>query len=89
MPIDKVYDNFPDWYFGIGRSIIFGVASIFDYPKKSPIMTDFYDSFDVKAFANRYEKSFAWLMMLSLATLLVSVLIYGVADSLELWPSAT
>lgn len=71
MPVDKVYDNYPDWYFGIGRAIMFGAASVFEFPKKSTAMAIFYDSFDVKSFANRYEKAIAWAMIISHVSMFV------------------
>jgi len=56
LPADKVYDNYPDWYFGFGRAIIFSYASIFDRANDSLQMKLFYDGFDVKSFSNRFEK---------------------------------
>lgn len=82
MPSDKIYDNYPDWYFGIGRAIVFGAASIFEYPKKSPVMIVFYDSFDVKNFANSYEKTIAWTMIVSLITMFVASGLYYCFDEL-------
>jgi hypothetical protein len=70
LSASKIYDSYTDWYFGLGRSICFGVASIFEYPKKSSIMVNFYDSFDVKGFSNTFEKSLAWTMIVSLCVLL-------------------
>lgn len=86
LPADKIYDNFPDWYLGFGRAIAFGVASIFEYPKRSPIMIDFYDSFDVKGFAHCYEKTVAWIMVISLGTQVFTGILYCALQLLDMWP---
>lgn len=69
LPKDKVYDSFPDWYFGIGRAISFGSAALFERVKRSDYMKKYYNGFDVKTFANTFEKVVAWVMLLSVITM--------------------
>ena len=87
LPSDKVYDMIHDSYFGLGRVIGFALSSIFEFPKKSPIMIYHYDNFDVKGFANRFEKFWAWAMVLGLGIFLLLAAIYSHMDWLGLWPN--
>lgn len=85
LPKDKVYDKYPDWYFGIGRAISFGSAAIFTRAGKSEYMQNYYNGFDVKAFSNIFEKSVALIMVLSLVLMLVALFVDQVCVWLGFW----
>ena len=70
LPKSKIYNAFPDLYFGFGRTVMFGCAALFDYANNAVLFRSLYDDFDVKSFANRYEKLLAFLMYSSLLFLL-------------------
>lgn len=60
LPADKVYDNYPDVWFGFGRTIMFAYASIFDRSNNAWQIKEFYNGFDIKSYANRFEKFLAY-----------------------------
>jgi len=80
LPKAKMYNAAPDWYLGFGRSIMFGCAAIFNYANKSDIKNNLYDNFDVKSFANKFEKTAAALMYLSLFTFIFLIVVTFIAD---------
>jgi hypothetical protein len=80
LPPDKIYDAYTDWYFGLGRAIVFGWACVLPYINNSPKLRYLYDDFDVRAFANRFEKAIAYLMVGSLATMLICVFIQLITE---------
>ncbi len=89
LPVDKVYNCPLDWYGGFMRSMVFSLASLSDRPKRYA-MKDYYDGFDVKAFANCFEKTIAWIYVISFSILSVCTLFFLVtkyAGILE-WPSS-
>jgi len=61
LPEDKTYDGFYDTYFGIWRACLFANASILPGKRFKKAMIVFYEGFDVRGFANRFEKNIAWL----------------------------
>ncbi len=89
LPADKVYNCPLDWYGGFIRSMVFSLASLSDRPKRYA-MKDYYDGFDVKAFANRFEKTTAWIYVTSFSTLSACTLFYLITKFLGLveWPSS-
>ena len=82
LPADKVYDNYPDWYFGFGRAIMFGYASIWDRANNSWQIQVFYDGFDVKSFANRFEKFIAYSFCFGLIVIVGGGTIYTILEFL-------
>ncbi len=80
LPPDKIYNNYPDWYFGFGRAIIFGCASVWDRANNSWQMKLFYNGFDVKKFSNCFERFFAYCLFLSLLLFGVGGTTYSLLD---------
>lgn len=76
LPDDKVYDGFYDTYFGIWRALIFANASILKGNRFQKTMAIFYNSFDVKNFANRFEKTVAWVHLVTGIVILLSLMFY-------------
>ncbi len=87
LPAEKNYNCPLDWYGGFMRAIGFGYAALFDRAKRYA-MQDYYDGFDVKAFANGFEKAIAWIMVLSLSIFLLMTLFFLVTKytGLLVWP---
>ncbi len=67
LPSDKKYDFVADWYFGYGRAVCFGYAACFDWANNSWIIKHHYNGFDIKSFANRFEKILGYLSTITLA----------------------
>jgi hypothetical protein len=90
LPSDKTYNSPLDWYGGLFRAIGFGYAALFDRAKRYA-MLDYYDGFDVKAFANRFEKAIAWIMVVSLSVFLLMNLFYLITKPFGLleWPGTS
>ncbi len=82
LPKDKEYDAYPDWYFGFGRAIIFGCASVWDRANNSWQMQLFYEGFDVKSFANPFEKFVAYCSFFGVTVLVGGGSIYTVLEAL-------
>jgi len=80
LAADKEYNHYPDWYFGVGRAMVFGYASIFTFANNSQLIMNCYDGFDVKAFANRSERFFAYCLVFSLFFFGVGGTIYSLLD---------
>lgn len=87
MPADKVYNSPLDWYGGFMRAMGFGLAAIFDRAKHYA-MKDHYDGFDVKNFANTFEKIISYLFVVSSIILISCVVIFSIIDLLGIidWP---
>ena len=66
LPEAKVYENYPDWYGGFGRTIIFACASISKRANNSWQMKEFYNGFNIKGFANQFERIMAFCLFLSI-----------------------
>ncbi len=86
LPKDKEYDAYPDWYFGFGRAIIFGCASVWDRANNSWQMQLFYEGFDVKSFANPFEKFVAYCSFFGVTVLAGGGTIYIILEALGLIP---
>jgi hypothetical protein len=82
LPPDKVYDTEYDSYFGLGRVIIFGWACVVPYLNNSPKLRYLYNDFDIRAFANLFEKLIAYCMVGSLVFLVMSGCIMYITDLL-------
>jgi hypothetical protein len=82
LPPDKIYDSPHDWYFGYGRTIAFGAACVFNYINNSPKLRYLYDDFDVRAFANRFEKVIAYCMVGSFVFFMMCGCIMYITDLL-------
>jgi hypothetical protein len=79
LPADKDYDNYPDWYFGFGRTIMFAYASIWERYNNSSLMKAFYNGFDVKGFANPFEKFMAYCFCFGLlVTIGGGIILYAI-----------
>ncbi len=89
LPADKVYNCPLDWYGGFMRAIGFGYAAILERANQYG-MIDYYDGFNVKAFANRFEKTIAWIMVSSFVTLCLCILFLVVTEYFGLieWSSS-
>ncbi len=87
LPKDKEYDAYPDWYFGFGRAMIFGYASVWDRANNSWQMQLFYEGFDVKSFANPFEKFATYCLFFSLFILVGGGAVYIILDAwgLTVW----
>ncbi len=86
LPKDKEYDAYPDWYFGFGRAIIFGCASVWDRANNSWQIKFLYEGFDVKSFANPFEKFSAYCLLFSLFILVGGGAVYIILEALGLIP---
>ncbi len=86
LPKDKEYDAYPDWYFGFGRAMIFGYASVWDRANNSWQMELFYEGFDVKSFANPFEKFATYCLFFSLIILIGGGAVYIVLEAWGLIP---
>jgi len=82
LAADKEYNNYPDWYFGFGRAIIFGYASVWDRANNSWQIKTFYDGFDVKNFANRFERFITYSLFFSLTILMIGGVLFIVLEIL-------
>ena len=80
LPKDKDYGYYPDWYCGFGRTIIFGCASVWDRANDSWQMKLFYGGFDVKSFANCFEKFMTYCLFFSLIVLCGGGAIYALLE---------
>jgi len=83
LPADKEYNNYPDWYFGFGRALIFGYASVWNRANNSWQLKIFYDGFDVKNFANRFERFITYSLFLSLVILVIGGVFYTALEILD------
>jgi hypothetical protein len=63
---DKIYDAFPDYYYGFQRAFIFGAACVLPYVRKSWVIKLHYDNFDVASYANRFETFVSYITIISL-----------------------
>lgn len=81
LPPDKIYDSPYDWYYGYGRTIVFGWACVFPYINNSPKLRYHYNDFDVRAFANRFEIVVAYCMVGGFA---VFFIVGGIAYIVEM-----
>ncbi len=86
LPKDKEYDAYPDWYFGFGRTVTFGCASVWDRANNSWQMQLFYEGFDVKSFANPFEKFATYCLFFSLFILIGGGAVYIVLEAWGLIP---
>ncbi len=86
LPKDKEYDAYPDWYFGFGRTITFGCASVWDRANNSWQMQLFYEGFDVKSFASPFEKFATYCLFFSLFILVGGGAVYIILEALGLIP---
>ncbi len=59
LPKDKVYDSTLDWYFGLGRTMCFGCAVVFEFHNRSYEIKSAYNEINIKRFANAFEKAIA------------------------------
>ncbi len=75
LPADKKYDFIADWYFGFFRVNCFGLATCFDWANKSWVIRDHYEGFDVKGFANRFEKLLGYILIVTAVIVVSSGLI--------------
>ena len=90
MPPDKVYNCPLDWYGGFMRAMGFAYAALFERAKRYG-MKDYYDGFDVMAFANRCEKTIAWIFVIS-GCIFLSCTVFFLATEyggLIAWPETT
>jgi hypothetical protein len=85
LPPDKTYGAYTDWYFGLGRTIVFGWACVLPYINNSPKLRYLYDDFDVRAFANRFEKAIAYLMVGGLAYFFICGFIIFITEWLGIY----
>ncbi len=84
MPADKKYDFVADWYFGYGRAICFGYAACFNWANNSWVIRDHYESFDIKKFANRFEKALGYILTITLTIVASSAFIVPILSFLDL-----
>jgi hypothetical protein len=80
LPKGKDYGYYPEWYCGFGRAIIFGCASVWDRANDSWQMKLFYGGFDVKSFANCFEKFMTYCLFFSLIVLCGGGAIYALLE---------
>lgn len=64
LSADKVYNSPLDWHFGYMRTIGFAYAIVFERAKHYA-MKDYYDGFNIKTFANPFEKTLAYLFVIN------------------------
>lgn len=83
LPPDKVYDSPLDWYFGFMRSMGFAYAAVMERANRYAIM-DYYNGFNVKGFANRFEKSVSLVFVTSVFVFMLSVVFFLVTDFFNL-----
>lgn len=76
LPADKVYDGFYDGFFGFWRALTFANASILKGTRFKKTMAIFYEGFDVASFANRFEKTVAWIHLIAFAFLFSCMIFY-------------
>ncbi len=79
LPVDKVYNCPLDWYGGFLRAMGFGIAAVFDRAKNYG-MRDYYNGFDVKAFANRFEKTISYIYVTSFIIFMLCIMLTYVTD---------
>ncbi|MGH1439582.1 MAG: hypothetical protein ACRBBR_05695 [Cellvibrionaceae bacterium] len=90
LPDDKVYDGFYDSFFGFLRTSLFANASILPGKRFQKTMDIFYDGFQIKSFANAFEKTMALLYLISISLLTIVCLGVFFTDFLGLvtWADA-
>ncbi|MGH1441634.1 MAG: hypothetical protein ACRBBR_16085 [Cellvibrionaceae bacterium] len=76
LPANQTYDGFYDAYFGIWRACLFANASVLPGKRFKRTMGVFYNGFDVKKFANRFEKTIAWIHISAGVIFLLCVAFY-------------
>lgn len=88
LPPDKNYDAPTDWYFGFGRTIVFGWACVLPVINNSPRLRYLYNDFDVSAYANRFEKVIAFCMVGGLLVAFFSGILMYITEWLGIyeWP---
>jgi len=71
LPNDKVYDGFYDGFFGFLRTSLFANASILPGKRFQKTMDIFYNGFQIKGFANLFEKTMALLYLINVSLLII------------------
>lgn len=89
MPADKIYNCPLDWYGGFMRAMGFGLAAVFDRAKRYA-MKDYYDGFDIKSFANPFEKTISYLFVINISISIFCMTIFCITDWFGIidWPGA-
>ncbi|MFT5084096.1 MAG: hypothetical protein ACI9Y1_002148 [Lentisphaeria bacterium] len=80
LPADKVYDSYLDWYGGLGRSIMFGLCCVFSHINNAPMYRMLYDDFDVKRYANGFERAISYFMVIGLLVFILCIIIIFLTD---------
>ena len=88
LPKDKVYDAFPDAYFGLGRTVVFAGACVLPWAKNSWLVSLYYEGFDVRGYANSFEIFMSYILFLSTFLPLALGVFYMFTDFLKVipWP---
>lgn len=84
LPEDKVYDSPLDLYGGIMRAMGFGYAVVFERAKRYAIK-NYYDGFDVKAFATPFEKAVSYTFVASLFLMIFSIVVIAITKWLGIF----
>ncbi len=87
---DKIYNAYPDSYGGFMRTLIFGGFCVFDHMNNASMYKELYDNFDVRNFANQFEKLLAYLMVVSFLIFLAFAIFFCITDIFGIieWPDS-
>ncbi len=90
LPSDKSYDAFSDHYFGFGRTVIFGYASIFTRANYTWPIQLLYEGFNIKQFSNNFEKALAYCMVFSISVFVLGGLFFLITRMFGIveWPES-
>lgn len=88
LPTDKDYDSFFDGYFGIMRTSLFANACIPFMRGAKNNMEIFYGGFDVASFATSFEKTIAYIHLISFCIGVLCIPIFFITEWLGIfkWP---
>jgi hypothetical protein len=81
LPADKIYNGFYDSYFGIWRALLFANASILPGKRFKRTMEIFYNGFDVRNFANSFEKTVAYIHIICAFILILFIPLFFITKA--------
>ncbi|MFT7561202.1 MAG: hypothetical protein ACI93R_003127 [Flavobacteriales bacterium] len=85
LPADKVYDSYLDLYGGLGRSIMLGLCCVFPHINNAPMYRMLYDNFDVKRYANGFERAISYSMVIGLLVFILCIITIFLTDVLNIF----
>lgn len=76
LPLNKEYNSPLDFNFGFMRVIGFSYAVVSDWANNSHMIKDYYCGFDVKSFANLFERFLSFVFVISGSFLVFGAVFY-------------